>query len=292
MSSRLRLVALLLTVLGLVSCGPAASPTLPPARATLTPPPTPLPPPTATARPTPTRQPTATAVPTAAVSPSPSPEPSATPRPTAAPTAAPAATATPELVLTPLAQLPGMASQEVTVRATIAAAASFSKGFRFTLEDGTGRVTLLMWSNVYVDCWAAPELKIGATVQARGTVGQYQGEWQIEPGYGGDVKVLTTAPALPVTAIGAIHGGNVGLLLAIEGAVERSEGTSSGQRVYLNDGSGSIQVWLWQNVFDLVPDNARLLTPGTRVRAEGIVQEYQGTLELVPQVPYGVTVLP
>jgi len=79
--------------------------------------------------------------------------------------------------------------------------------------------------------------------------------------------------------------------VTLEGTVDRAEAFSQGQRVYVDDGSGKILVLLWQNVFERVRDNGRLLMPGTPVRVDGIVQEYKGTLELVPQVPSSVTVL-
>jgi len=300
MNSRFRLASLLLLVVLLSACGglpppvpPTPTRTLPP---TSTPAPTATPPPTATRAPTatrpPTAPPTATAPATTPPTARPTPEPTATPRPTRFPTHTPAATATPEIVLTPLSQIPSLDGQEVTVQATIIWVSSFSKGFKFLLDDGSGRATLLLWLNVYDDCWDASKLLVGAVVRAHGRVGQYEGEWQIEAGYGGDVKVLSPGVPPPLRSIGTITNADLTTRVTIEGVVSRAEAFSQGQRVYVNDGTGELLVLLWQNIFERVKDGARLLTPGTRVRVDGVVQEYKGTLELVPQVPSSVTVLP
>lgn len=285
----------LIVLLGLASCGtltPVPTQPPPPPPPTPTRPPTATPPPTATRPPTPTARPTAAPTATPEVTAEPTAAPSATPAPTQAVTKAPAPTATPELVLTALASLPSLEGQKVTVQATIVWMSSFSAGFKFILNDGTGQATLVMWKNVYDDCWAAPQLLVGATVQAYGEVGQYEGEWQIEPGFGSQVKALSPGALAPVRQVGSITTADLNTRATIEGTVSRAESFSSGQRVYVDDGTGSIQVLLWQNVFERIRDGALLLTPGTRVRVEGLVQEYKGTLELVPQVPYSVLVNP
>ena len=285
----------LLTLLALVSCGtlaPAPTQTLVPPPPTQTPAPTPTPPPIATRPPAPTARPTAAPTATPPATAAPTAAPTATAIPTKAATRPPAPSATPEIVLTSLAALPNLAGQEVTVQAAIVWITSFSKGVKFILDDGTGQAALIMWQNVYDDCWAAPQLLVGATVQARGTVGQYESEWQIEPGFGGDVKALAPGALAPVRQVSSLSAADVSTRATVEGTVSSAEGFSGGQRVYVDDGTGTLQVLLWQNIFDRVKDNALLLTPGTRVRVEGVVQEYKGTLELVPQVPHSVLVNP
>lgn len=290
---------LLLALLLLSACGelpPAATavpPTLPP---TAAPPPTPTYPPTATRPPRPTAAPTVPPTQASTAAPSEPPDPTVEPTATAAPTPAPVptepppATATPEIDLTALGEIPSLLDQEVTVEATVVWAASFSAGFKFLLDDGTGRATLLMWADVYDDCWAAPELLVGATVRAHGTVGQYEGEWQLEPGYGGDVRVLSPGAPPPLRQVGSLSSADLTARVTVEGTVASVEAFSGGQRVYVDDGSGTILVLLWQNVLDRVPDGGRLLAPGTAVQVSGVVEEYEGTLELVPQLPYSVVV--
>lgn len=184
------------------------------------------------------------------------------------------------------------AGEEVTVEGTVVGAASFSAGFRFTLDDGTGQIVLLMWHNVYDDCWDAPEINLGAKVRASGEIGQYEGELQIEPGFGGDVKAIEGAAAWATPReLGSLSGDDEGQRVMVEGEVTRVEGLSSAVKVFLNDGTGGIIVFIWRNVLDRIPNNTGLGTEGSRVRVVGTVEMYKGDMEIVPTLPYDVTVL-
>jgi DNA/RNA endonuclease YhcR with UshA esterase domain len=181
--------------------------------------------------------------------------------------------------------------QKVTVIAQIVETASFSQGFKFTLKDGTGNIALLMWHDVYDDCWDAPQLNLGATVQATGIIGTYEGELQIEPHFGGDVKVntpgRTKSPDTPINAL----PDSLGQRVTITGQVVRTEGTNSGAKIFVGDDTGETLVFIWNNVLARIPDNTGLGTAGTRVRVTGVVQEYRSNLEIVPILPYDVEVL-
>jgi DNA/RNA endonuclease YhcR with UshA esterase domain len=184
----------------------------------------------------------------------------------------------------------------VTVEGTVVDAASFSKGFKFTLDDGTGQVVLLMWHEVYDDCWDASKINLGATVRASGEVGQFEGQLQIEPRFGAEVKAIEGAVAqAPWREIGSISGADEGQRAMIEGEVARVEGLSSAVKVFLRDDGpgtqGEIVVFIWRNVLDRIADNAGLGTPGSRVRVVGTVQVYRSNLEIVPALPNDATVL-
>lgn len=267
---------------------PLPSPTATPVP-TETPPSTNTPPPTATAEPTVTSQPTDT------------PRPATTP--TAASTPTPTLTSTPEVTPTPTVELTSIGAitadrvgDEVTVEGAVVDAASFPKGFTFTLDDGTGQIVLLMWHDVYDDCWDAPKINLGATVRATGEVGQYEGQLQIEPDFGGNVKAVEGAVAqAPRREIGSITGDDENQRVMIEGRVVRVEGLSSAVKVFLRDTEsatqGEILVFIWRNVLDRIADNTALGTEGSRVRVVGTVEKYKGNLEVVPTLPNDVTVL-
>jgi DNA/RNA endonuclease YhcR with UshA esterase domain len=209
----------------------------------------------------------------------------------------------PEATPTPTVELTSMGSitiddvgEEMTVEGTVVEATSFSQGFTFTLDDGSGQVVLLMWHNIYDDCWDAAKINLGAKVRASGEVGQYEGQLQIEPRFGGDVKAIEGAAALaPRREIGSISGADEGQRVTIEGEVVRTEGFSSAVKVFLRDvgpeGQGEIVVFIWRNVLDRISDNAALGTAGSHVRVVGTVQIYQSNLEIVPTLPNDVTVL-
>jgi len=247
-------------------------PTRPPATPTVAPSPTPVPP-TPTLTPTPRPSPTAT--------PSPTPEPSPTPAP---PTPTP-------IPIVPIGRLPERMGEEVTVEGRVIATASFSKGFKFTLDDGTGQVVLLMWLNVYDDCWDARKINLGARVRATGTVQTYEGQLQIAPQWGRQVKALqAAAPSAPALQIASITPADEGKRVMIEGTVARIEKSEFNVRLFVNDGSGEMLVLLWPNIYDRIPNRERLDTPGTPVQVVGEVKIYKGTLEVIPVLPYDVVV--
>lgn len=185
----------------------------------------------------------------------------------------------------------GYADQEVTVAGQVIAAASFAKGFKFTLDDGTGQVILLLWHSVYDDCWDAPQLNVGATARATGQVSQFEGELQIVPNFGGDVKVTVPgAPFAPQRDIGSLSA-HVEQQVTITGQISRVEGTGQGAKLFIADDTGEVLVFLWNNVLERVRNNQALGTPGARVRVVGTVQVYRSNLEIVPVLPYDVEVL-
>lgn len=174
----------------------------------------------------------------------------------------------------------------------VISADSFSHGFKFVLDDGTGQVTLLMWHNVYDESWAAPELNLGATVRATGEIGEFEGELQIVPDFGGDVRVTAVAPSTAPTANIGDLGNHMGQRVTITGQISRIEGTNSGAKLFVTDDTGEILIFVWHNILDRVQNNTALGTPGTRVRVTGVVQEFRSNREIVPTLPYDIVVLP
>jgi DNA/RNA endonuclease YhcR with UshA esterase domain len=268
------------------------------------PPPTPAPSPTATPSPPPADTPppaTAATPPRATASPADTPAPTATLAltNTPGPAVTPALERTPEETPEPAVDLTEIgaitadwAGQRVTVEGRVIGTASLSAGFKFILDDGTGQIVLLTWHDVYDECWDAAEINLGATVRASGEVSQYEGELQIQPGFGGDVKAIEGATAWSAQReMGSISSADEGQRVTVEGTVVRVEGTSSAVKVFVSDGSGEIMVFIWRNVLDRIANNTGLGTVGSRVRAAGTVTVYRGALEVVPALPCDVAVL-
>lgn len=215
--------------------------------------------------------------------------PSATPRTGTVEPSAP----TPVIAATPMSELDaGCAGETFAVRGHVADTASLAGGFKFTLDDGTGQIVLLLWDDVYDAVAGIAGLNTGATVHVTGEIGEYQAELQIVPAKASDVTVEITsrAPDIPRHEIGELSTADVGALVEIEGMVSRVEGFDRGLRIYLADGSGEVQLLLWQNVADRVPQGEKLVV-GARVRAVGEVDEYKGMLQVVPHLPLDVTML-
>ena len=175
--------------------------------------------------------------------------------------------------------------RRVTLRGTLGPPDPFSAGVKFTLDDGTSQITLLFWSDEYE---RAPDgLGAGAQVIATGEVAEYQGELELMHLDAGKITVLSPGTAPPPaepeeTAIGDVTPADVGRTLALSGTLGEMVTFSKGVKFPLGDGSGTIILLLWQEVYDGIPD-AGLLVPGAEVEVVGRVDEYQGELEIVPE---------
>ena len=253
---------------------------------------TPTPGPTATPTATPSPSPTLTVIPlhTPAATPSSTATPTSAPSPTPLPTIATAALPT-QPPITPLESISiANVGQTISVQANVSAASSFSAGFKFTLDDGSGQIVLLLWTDLYAQVDGRSGLRPGAAVRVTGEVGEYQGELQLEP-YPEDVVILAAGngPAAPAVATDSL-GPYKGQIVAIQGTIVRLTGFSGNGRLVVDDGSGEAQVILWKNVLGLVP--AELLAPGAQVRVIGTVGEYRSNVQLVPALPVYVQNIP
>jgi DNA/RNA endonuclease YhcR with UshA esterase domain len=241
-----------------------------------------------------TAPPTMTGTPSATATPPPPTE-TATPTRTPAPTRTPrpAATATPTTIITAIGEVAARADGEiVTVSGRVVTTASFSHGYKFQLEDGSGRITLLLWHNVYDDAWDAPRLNLGATVRATGKVGRFEGELQLEPAFGSQVRVTAAPAALPPQQeIGAL-GEHMGQRVTIVGHISRVQGGGQGTTLTVADESGDVAVFIWDNILARIAGNHALGEAGTRVRVTGFVSEFRSNRQIVPTLPYDVEVLP
>jgi DNA/RNA endonuclease YhcR with UshA esterase domain len=228
---------------------------------------------------------TATPARTPARTPTPRPRGSATPPRTPAPTRSPAP---------PLRAIAALAAGEpATVEGEMLDAHNFSGGFKFVLADETGRVWLLLWQDDYVHVPGVAGLRPGARVRVSGQVQLYDGALELIPAGGRDVVVLTPGegPDVAPRVIRTITGADVNTLQAVAGQVVDVKPFSSGVRVYVDDGSGSIEIVLWKAVWDSLPGRERI-APGIPLAATGLVSVYRGRVQLVPALPSYVVIRP
>ncbi|MBN1810905.1 MAG: hypothetical protein JXA14_03630, partial [Anaerolineae bacterium] len=179
--------------------------------------------------------------------------------------------------------------QRVVVRGSVAEVDAFSSGVKVTLDDGSGTVILLLWQDVYDALPDPAALGVGAELQVQGEVSEYEGELEVIPDLAGDVQVLTAAPALLETMVGALTTVDAGRVVTLHGTLGERETFSKGIRFQLDDGTGVIILLLWQNVYDEIPDAERLVT-GAQVEVTGQIEEYRGDLEIIPETD-GVRVI-
>jgi DNA/RNA endonuclease YhcR with UshA esterase domain len=236
-----------------------------------------------------TRTPGATSPLTATVTTTPTP--SATPAFTATGTLA--ATSAPSGATSISAIDASLIGQRVAVRGQVTAVSSFSAGFRFTLNDGSGSIQLVLFDGRYREVPNQAGLNLGAQVQVEAVVVEFNGKLELQPASGEDLRIeqAGSSSIVKTRAINTLSSADIGTLTAVVGDVLRVEGFSAGVSVFVNDGSGELRVVIFSNVLNYVP-NAPSLQAGARVRVVGRIDEFGGALELVPALGYDVTINP
>jgi DNA/RNA endonuclease YhcR with UshA esterase domain len=235
--------------------------------------------PTATSAPAATAAPTATVEATAPAGPAQTPAATSTPEPTAAPVVSGA--------VLPIRSVTGdSVGETVTVRGKVVDTASFSAGFKFLLDDGTGRIQLTLFDSNYKFVPNRAGLNLGADVQVTAEVAEFQGVQELQPGSGRDVQILAPGSSAGVAVTPINQLSKPGQLVAIEGKIASVSGFSAGQNVFVDDGTGNLRVALFNNVLAYLPRER--LVPGAAVRVYGKVGAFGGALELVPALGYDV----
>lgn len=196
---------------------------------------------------------------------------------------------TPTHTLKQLTNLP--ADSRVVIRGNIVSTESFSKGYKFTMADNTGRVTLLIWSSVYDDCTQCPFLNIGATVIIKGIVDHFENTLQLVPLFGDAIQVIKPFSVLPgrpaqLGDLRLYHDQRV----KIEATVQRLNQTKYGMEIVVNDGTGEADIFLWHNNWQRVT-NKWQITTGTIIRVAGMVSDYRGFYTVTPSLPYDLEIV-
>lgn len=220
-------------------------------------------------------------------SPSPTPRSASTPSPTPKPTSPPlpAAVAIKTITLETVGQV-------VTLRGSVVDVTSTSAGFKFWLDDGTGRVDLFLTNGVYGHVAGRAGLHIGAQVAATGEVKEYKGALEVVPPLGENVTVVTPAagPPAALRPIASIGEADQAHFVAIQGVILAREPLKGGVKLRVHDDSGDIDVVLWDNVLAYVAGAERLVE-GASLSVIGKISFYRGAPQLVPQLGYDVKIM-
>lgn len=240
--------------------------------------------------PEPTASPTTVAVTSTLI-----PEPTATPKPAATkePTSAtkePTNTPRPTISASSVsinAITAAQVGQMVAVRGKIVETASFSAGFKFLIDDGTGRMWLTLFADNYRFVSNRAGLNFGADVSIVAEVAQFQGVLELQPNSGRDVTINTPGSnaGVPLTTVNQLS--KPGQLVAIEGRVTEIRGFSAGQYLFVDDGTGNVRVTLFNNVLSFAPNKDGLVV-GAQVRVVGKT-DFRGSMQVVPALGYDVT---
>lgn len=253
-------------------------------QAVVAPTPTTAPPPTITPFPTaivaPAASITVTAAPQATVT--------GAPPTRSAPASSPTPDAGPARVVSISALTNDHVGQVFAVRAKVVETSSFSAGFKFLLDDGTGRISLTIFDSDYRFVPDRAGLNVGAEVLAEGKVAVFQGVLELQPNAGRDVTILSagSSATVPVSPINQLT--KPGLFVAVEGTITEVRPFSSGTNLTVDDGTGTIRVTIFDNVLAYVPNRSGLVA-GAKVRVVGKT-DFFGRMQVVPALGYDVTI--
>jgi DNA/RNA endonuclease YhcR with UshA esterase domain len=178
-----------------------------------------------------------------------------------------------------------------TVEGTISRVNTFSSGTRYTLDDGTGTITLLLWQDLAASLPDHDALTEDALLRVRGVIKEYGGDLEVVPELPSDLLVLASPErVIPERQLGELNDASIGRTVGVEGALTSLRTFSVGVKGTLDDGTGTVTLLLWQDLYENHPDAASLV-PGAILRVEGEIRDYRGEREVVPQVPADVTVV-
>lgn len=215
----------------------------------------------------------ATPPPAATIEPNATAEPTHTPRPTRAPTAAPVARTISSITAADK-------DARVIVTAKISRASKFSQGMRYTLNDGSGNITLLIWADVLEKMAMRDELKAGAEVRVIGQVDVFNDELEIIPERAQDVELVAAAvvPTVTVHSIASITTNDLDKTVFLRATIVDLADFSAGKYVTAQDDTGKIRVTVFRNVLTPIQNQ---LAIGAQISVRGKVNVFRGNLEIV-----------
>lgn len=183
--------------------------------------------------------------------------------------------------LLPLNQLgPQDQGRQVRVRGDVVALEGLSGGVKATLDDGSAQVALLLWDRVHQALSDPRGLDVGAEVEVDGEVDIYNDVLEIVPRSEEDVTIIRAAPPLLWVDVGALGLADVGRIVRVRGVLGAPEGFSAGVKAPLRDGTGTIEVVFWSNLFSTLEPAPEA---GQQVEIVGLLDVYRERLQLVPR---------
>ena len=174
----------------------------------------------------------------------------------------------------------------VSIKGEIKKIRKFSKGIELTVNDGSGNISVVLWNNIYEKIKEKDSINEGVLVSVVGKVGLYKNKLQIVPALPQNFNIVKQevkkSEKIIEKKIGEINEDDKGSILKIEGEVESYFNFSKGRRLTLNDGTGSIDIILWNDLLNELED-AEYIIKGSRISVKGKVSEYKNKLEIIPK---------
>jgi DNA/RNA endonuclease YhcR with UshA esterase domain len=182
--------------------------------------------------------------------------------------------------------------QKITIQGVIRDDRTPYEGLRIlTVRDASGEIEVALQAGAALATQPWPTLQIGQAVRVIGAVDRYRGNPQVSVGRASDLVLLEEALAIaPECKIDQLPAMASGELAVVEGTIVQVRPFSAGVKLRLDDGSGTVTLLLWQDVYESISEREQLVT-GATVRSLGEVTEYRGELEIVPDYAQDVSLV-
>jgi DNA/RNA endonuclease YhcR with UshA esterase domain len=198
--------------------------------------------------------------------------------------------------------------QKATLKGTITRVRVFkeAKGRSIKISDGTGTIDVLIWKDLYNEIPQRAFLVQGTKIQVSGEIASYKGRPQIKPKSPGDIQILGAAPAAPatvpvasavaptagVTSIGSITQASIGQRATLKGTITDIKvfRSGKGRTIKISDGTGSIDVLIWNSLYNQIPQRANLVQ-GTKIQVSGEIASYKERLQIKPKSPGDIQIV-
>jgi DNA/RNA endonuclease YhcR with UshA esterase domain len=163
-----------------------------------------------------------------------------------------------------------------------------SGGASYRVNDGQGSIVLFIYQDEYetLPLSVRHEMVPGTVLDVVGTIDEYQGTLEVIPRCQDDLRIVVVGEHHPLEQrpIADIRPADEGRWLTVDATIETVTTFSAGIKLVVNDGSGTITLLLWQNIYERVPGKERLV-PGVQIRATGafgIEADWGNEFRIVP----------
>jgi DNA/RNA endonuclease YhcR with UshA esterase domain len=172
----------------------------------------------------------------------------------------------------------------VEVRGTITDTGSFSAGKWYLLDDGTATLKIVLWRSFGEGLPPLSTLDVGSEAIVRGRLSRYGDTMELVPELTLDVDLLPPrAASAPMRRrVDQLTSRDIGSTVVLAGTAGPLRTFPGGVYCELYDGSGSLDIVMWDDQFDDVTATIGLRA-GRRITVEGEIHTYAGKLEIVPE---------
>lgn len=103
------------------------------------------------------------------------------------------------------------------------------------------------------------------------------------------IGVAYVASVAGVPPISSITQASVGQRATLKGNITSVRVFKKGRTVKISDGTGSIDILIWNNLFYQIPQKASLIQ-GTSIQVSGEIGSYKGRLQIKPRSPFDIRI--